>query len=140
MAKKRQAAETVDKAIGYIDSPRMIQRVRYGDLLSAVILGNYGIYRTGVQIGASHDAECTCPSEPWPCKHARALYATWECHPESFFDVQPWLDALKTKSKAELLSLIGEMALTAPACLSAAGIEGVGPEALEDDELLREFE
>jgi hypothetical protein len=140
MAKKRQAAEPVDRAVEYIDSPRMIQRLRYGDQLSAVIFGNYGVYRTGVQIGKSHDAQCTCPSEPWPCKHARALYATWECRPETFFDVQAWLDTLKTKSKADLLKLIGAMAVAAPPALSAGGIEGFGIEVLEESEFFDQFE
>lgn len=124
MAKKRQTAEPIDRAIEYIDSPRMTQRLRYGDVLSAQILGNYGVYRTEVRIGKSQNAQCTCPSEPWPCKHARALYATWECHPETFFDVQSWLDTLAKKSKPDLLKLIGTMAATAPTSLSACGIEG----------------
>lgn len=133
MAKKRQTAEPVDRAIEYIDSPLMTQRLRYGDVLSARIDGNYGVYRTEVQIGRSHDAHCTCPSEPWPCKHARALYATWECHPETFFDVQPWLDGLTTRSKADLLKLIGAMVIAAPASLAACGVQGFDADDLDDE-------
>lgn len=132
MAKRRQTIEPVDRAIEYIDSPLMTQRLRYGDVLSALIHGNYGVYRTEVQIGSSHDARCTCPSEPWPCKHARALYATWECHPETFFDVQPWLDTLAKQSKANLLKLIGEMVVAAPAVLAVCGVEGFDCDDTDD--------
>jgi hypothetical protein len=134
MAKKRPKPPPVDRALEYIDSPRMIKRLRYDDVVSATILGNHGVYRTEVPIGKPDRGHCTCPSEVWPCKHVRALVATWDKNPESFFDVQPWLDTLATKSKAELLKLIGQMVLAAPESLGACGFEEFLPVEAENEE------
>jgi len=133
MAKRRPQPPPVDRAVEYINSPLMIRRLRYRNTLSATILGNYGVYRTEVRIGKPDKAACTCPSELWPCKHTRALAATWEQHPETFLDLQAWLDSLATKSKPELLKLIGQMALAAPESLSACGFEEFGPLDAEED-------
>jgi hypothetical protein len=123
MAKKHPKPPPVDRAAEYIDSPQMIRRLRYGDVVSATIIGNYGVYRTEIRIGQPQNVQCTCPSELWPCKHTRALAATWDGHSESFLDLQAWLDSLATKSKGDLLKLIGEMALASPESLSACGFE-----------------
>lgn len=133
MAKKREKPTTTERALEYIDSPRMVRRLRYGNSVSAEILGNYGKYRTEVQLGKSQQAACTCPSEVWPCKHVIALNATWECHPETFFDLQTWLDGLAKQSKTDLLKLIGTMAMTAPVVLGACGIEEFMPNDESDD-------
>ncbi len=76
-----------------------------------------------MQLGKPHESHCTCPSELWPCKHVRALEATWECSPESFFDLETLLPSLKEESKADLLAIIFDMALTAPESLSVFGID-----------------
>ncbi len=133
MAKKREKPSTTERALEYIDSPRMVRRLRYGELLSAEILGNYGTYRTQLRIGKTQQAECTCPSEVWPCKHVIALNATWECHPETFFDVQPWLDALAKQSKGELLKMIGTMVMAVPETLGACGFEEFMPQDVESE-------
>ncbi|MDZ4688461.1 MAG: hypothetical protein SH850_25585 [Planctomycetaceae bacterium] len=133
MAKKRPKPPPVDRAVEYIDSPRMIRRLRYGDAISATILGNYGVYRTDVRSGKPQSSLCTCPSEIWPCKHTRALAATWDNHPETFFDVQAWLDSLATRSKADLLKLIGQMVLASPESLSACGFEEFRPLESNDE-------
>lgn len=137
MAKQRPKPPPVDRAVEYINSPQMIRRLRHGNTVSATILGHYGVYRTEVQIGKPDKVSCTCPSELWPCKHTRALAATWEQHPETFLDLQAWLDGLATKSKPELVKLIGNMALAAPESLSACGFEEFTPldDDLEDDEV-----
>gem|GEM_PF-6273339 len=44
MVKKPKAKK--DPILEYIDSRRMIQRVKIGEFLSVRILGNYGIYKT----------------------------------------------------------------------------------------------
>ena len=129
---KKPPGPPIDRALEYIDSPLMIRRLRHGDVVSATIRGNYGVYRTEVRIGKPNEAACTCPSELWPCKHTRALAITWEQNPESFLDLQDWLDGLAKKSKGELIKLIGEIVQAAPESLGACGFEGFGP--LEEDE------
>lgn len=95
-------------------------------MLSCTIDGNYGTYHTQVTLARSQlkDAHCTCPSDYWPCKHAHALALTYQQAPESFADVEKLLRDLKQKSKEELLELLRQMILIAPACLGALGLEG----------------
>ena len=119
---KRTRKAAADRAAPYIDSPLMTQRVRHGRHVSAKIDGNFGVYRTRKRIGARGVGECNCPSEVWPCKHLRALEATWRANPESFFDLQPFIVSLTSYSKADLLRAIGEIALRAPEVLSVFGV------------------
>ena len=80
------------------------------------------MYRTQKRIGARGAGTCNCPSESWPCKHLRALEATWRANPQSFFNLQSFLGSLAGQSKADLLRAIGEMALRAPETLSVFGV------------------
>lgn len=134
MAKKKKAIKLIDRADPYIDSPLMTQRVRYKQELSARIDGNYGVYRTHAQIGRLSSARCSCPSEGWPCKHVVALRETWKINPDSFFDVAAILADLANKPKADLVKLIGMMAMAAPESLGACGVK-----AFEPDETGNEF-
>jgi uncharacterized Zn finger protein len=102
----------------------MTQRLRYKRQLVARIDGSYGVYRTRVRLGRRGDSQCSCPSEWWPCKHVRALAATWAANPNSFLDLDELLVALSTRPKAALLKLMAEMAIVAPESLSALGVKG----------------
>ncbi|MFO0919055.1 MAG: SWIM zinc finger family protein [Planctomycetaceae bacterium] len=123
MPKKRPKKPSVDRALEYIDSPMMTQRLRFGKRLSARIAGTYGTYRTQVRLDDPEETSCTCPSEVWPCKHVRALEATWKQNPESFYDLETLLAKLLKQSKADLLAVIADMAFTAPESLSVFGID-----------------
>jgi uncharacterized Zn finger protein len=101
----------------------MTQRLTHGRSLSVRIQGNHGIYRTRLRLGSRPSGDCTCPSDWSPCKHVRALEATWKANPESFLDLEAFLVGLSKKSSAELAKLIGRMALVAPESLSACGFE-----------------
>jgi uncharacterized Zn finger protein len=122
MTKGRKRVTRNDRVAQYIDSPMMTQRVRHGRQLSARIEGTYGTYHTRTTVGRRPDRSCSCPSENRPCKHVVALEATWRANPESFFDLATVMDVLATKSKADLVALVGQMALLAPESLSACGI------------------
>lgn len=121
---KRARKVAVDRARPYIDSLLMTQRVRLGRQISARIDGSYGVYRTQKRIGPRGPGTCNCPSEGWPCKHLRALEATWRANPTSFFDIQPFLDSLAVHSWADLVRAIGDMALRAPEGLTVFGVAG----------------
>src|SRR5437870_3504543 len=97
MAKKRKATLPIDRAAEYIDSPLMTQRLRYRRGLSVRIAGNYGVYRTQCRIGHRSSGTCSCPSDGWPCKHVRALEATWKVNPSSFLDLEAILGGLSAK-------------------------------------------
>jgi hypothetical protein len=133
MTKKRKSIKQVDRAAQYIDSPLMTQRLRYGRDLSARIDGNYGVYRTRVRLGRLADGNCSCPSEGWPCKHVRALEATWKSNPASFFDLTQVLEDLANKSRVDLLKLIAKMAMVAPDSLGACGVTAFNADEAEHD-------
>jgi len=102
----------------------MTQRLVYRKQLSARIDGNYGAYRTTVRLGRKVDASCTCPSDYFPCKHVRALRATWDENPESFFDLDVFLKALAAKPKVELVTALRQSLLAFPEALALFGVPG----------------
>jgi hypothetical protein len=133
MKTKQDLGTKRDPAVEYIDSGLMTHRLKCGQRLSVRIAGNYGVYATRLKLGRRPDSSCTCPSENWPCKHVRALEATWKLSPKSFVDVGAFLRELSTKPAADLVKLIGEMILVAPAALSACGFPGFDPPGDEEE-------
>ena len=123
MATKKGTRKKPDPAEQYIDSPLMSYRVRYGKYLSARMDGNYGIYRTMTMTGKQANGSCSCPSDYWPCKHIRALKATWRENPGSFVDIQKVLSGLSSRTNKDLLEIMAQMALNAPESLRALGVK-----------------
>jgi hypothetical protein len=113
----------------------MTQRLRYRRDLSARITGSYGVYRTRMRIGTSSEGACSCPSESWPCKHVRALEATWNSNPTSFLDLETFVAGLGDRPKVDLLDLIARMGMLAPESLVACGLDvgGADDNAERDD-------
>ena len=136
MAKKQFHRDIYAERIAeYTDSPRLKQRIRVGNTISCTVDGNYGRYQTRVVLersGKGKEAECSCPSEYWPCKHADALILTHRKSPDSFLDVDKLLAGLKQKGHDELLKLIQKMIAVSPSCLMALGIKEFEQE--EDEE------
>lgn len=121
-----------DSAAEYVNSPMMTKRLRFGRNVSAEIAGRYGDYRTRLELTRKAKGDCTCPSDEWPCKHVRALRATWEMNPDSFLDVKEFLRGLDTREKTELIETIGKIVLAFPQTLGLFGIAGFG-ETDDDD-------
>ena len=132
MAKARKMVQQ-DRAAEYIDSPMMTQRLRFKKQLSAQIDGRYGTYRTQVKLSGRIGGQCTCPSEWWPCKHVRAVRATWDKNPESFLDLEQCLRQVATQPKARLVATIRQMVLRSPQCLTVLGIRGFEDKTEEND-------
>jgi hypothetical protein len=122
--KKPTLRERVDE---YVDSPRMTHRLRHGEEVSALIDGNYGVYRACVTIHGPYDESCTCPSDDRPCKHVIALEETWEKRPDTFFDLDDLLGTLAKRPKADLLNVIALIVAAAPEALAALGVEEFEP-------------
>lgn len=139
MTKIRQKKDVyAERIAAYVDSPRLKQRVKAGNSLFCVVNGDYGKYNVRLTVGRTKikNAQCTCPSEYWPCKHVHALLATYEKSPNSFVDVDKLLEGLKTKSQTELLKLLREMIEVSPSCLKAFGEKGFDVE--DEDEYSEE--
>ena len=118
----------------YIDSSLTTQRLRDGRQLSAQIEGRYGAYRTRVRLTGPLDGDCTCPSDPQLCKHVRALRATWERNPNSFFDVRAFMRSLDAYEKPQLIEAIGRIIAAFPPALGALGVPGFLPPDADVDE------
>ena len=132
MAKRKKTVQQ-DRAAEYIDSPMMTQRLRFKKQLSAQIDGRYGTYRTQVKLTGKIEGQCTCPSEWWPCKHVRAVRATWVKNPESFLDLEQCLRQVATQPKPRLVAAIRQMVLKSPQCLTILGIPGFDDNAGQND-------
>jgi uncharacterized Zn finger protein len=126
----------VERAQEYVDSPYMTQRLVHRQLLSAQIAGNHGVYRTTIELSRKVKATCTCPSDYFPCKHVHALRLTYELVPESFFDVEAFLEQLATQPTRQLLRAIRDLVLAYPPALAFLGVAGfaVSDEHADDAE------
>jgi hypothetical protein len=113
-----------DPATEYIDSSLMSQRLRHDRHVSALIDGRYGVYRVQAKLTRRVDGDCTCSSDTRPCKHVRALRATWQQNPSSFFDVRAFLRSLRSRDKAELVDAIGRIVASYPQVLALLGVHG----------------
>lgn len=131
-ARARVAKE--DAATEYIDNPMMTKRLRFSRTVSAEIAGRYGDYRTRLRLTRKLDGDCTCPSDYWPCKHVRALRATWEANPDSFLDVEAFLRGLDAREKAELIETIGKIVAAFPQTLGLFGVAGFDENEDDGDE------
>jgi len=123
-----------ERVAEYVDSPSMVHRLRAGSVVAARILGTLGVYKVRLDTRRKQ-GECTCPSEIQPCKHVEALRRTWKKRPGSFADLDELLDvALRSKSRADLVQLMREMALESPSSLTALGALGFREIAPWDEE------
>ena len=119
----------------YVDSDRMIDRLRLGDQLSARVLGNYGHYI--VRLSAQPDGlafSCSCPSYEYPCKHARALALTYIEMPDTFSDMAGVRTELERRSKSALVDDLLHCISEHPRLLRTLGLVEVGEEADVEDE------
>lgn len=136
--KSARAKPTPEQRIAeYVDSPMMTHRLRQGKIVSARILGNYGVYRTEVSTakrGKTPNGSCTCPSDWRPCKHVYALQATWEGNSASFFDLDQWLAELFEWPKSKLVDAIAKVIERNPESLTEFGVLGFEYAAEDDDE------
>ena len=133
MPRKNTAVPRDERAEEYIDSALMTHRLRHAQRVSVRIYGNYGVYRTQLLLGRDVDGHCTCPSDEWPCKHLRALRATWRLNPRSFLDLEGWLAEFETQHKSSLVAAITQIVMAWPEALGVLGVEGFEPEQDEVD-------
>jgi uncharacterized Zn finger protein len=80
------------------------------------------------------DARCTCPSDWWPCKHVRALAATWETNPKSSFDLEQFLKEFSKRAAKDLLQALAQMMLAHPDCLGSLGVQQFAVDSERDEE------
>jgi hypothetical protein len=132
---KRQTRIPEQRIAEYVDSPMMMQRVRFGKQISARILGNYGTYRTKAGQSKKVTGECTCPSDWWPCKHVHALRETWRINPHSFFDLDQFIAELFERPKGKLIEAIEQMIVASPEMLQFFDIPGFEKVSGEGDEI-----
>jgi len=128
MPRKKRIAKREDPAAEYLDSPLMNHRLLYKRELSVRVDGRYGIYRTRLKLGRRLNGSCSCPSDEFPCKHVRALHATWRVNPESFVNLEPLLKELSQRPSTSLVASIAELVMNRPETLTAFGLPGFEPD------------
>ena len=125
------ARDWEDRVAEYVDSPRMRRRLKLGTVIACTIDGNYGTYVTRVGTSRNDTEWCTCPvGEGFAgCKHTEALRRTYRLKPRSFADIDKVMKRLAKKDRLDLLELMREMILRAPAALGALGVRGFEEES-----------
>ena len=108
----------------YVDSDRLSQRLKAGNIIMCNVAGNSGNYRTETGLKTDRKSNCTCPSDYFPCKHVAALKETYRLRPRSFADLDRIIVKLAKNDKAALLKIVRQMILRAPEALDALGVKG----------------
>ena len=101
----------------YAKSAHMTDRMRVGSSLTAKFHGTRGIYTTRLDLsGHQMHFECECPlaGSRDPCKHVVALGLAWIHEPEAFHDLDVTLARLANCTKAELITLLRDVADRVP--------------------------
>ena len=127
---KRPKPNFADRVAEYVNSSLLGRRLRIGRTVLCTVDGQYGRYRTSATLGPKgvKEAACSCPSELyWPCKHVAALAETYRQAPDTFFDLDGYLDGLRGRPQKELVAMMRAMIESAPQTLTALGIEGFEP-------------
>lgn len=137
MAKAKRSRPTFsDRVAEYVNSSRLGQRLKIGGTVRCVVDGYNGRYRTSVTLGPKgiKEAACSCPSELyWPCKHVAALAETYRQAPDTFFDLDGFLEGLRGRPQRELVAMMRAMIASESRILAALGIEGFEPPVDPDD-------
>ena len=117
----------------YVDTPLITNRLRFRSELSGRASGNFGVYRTWLRLDATLvECRCSCPSTQAPCKHVIGLEQTWRMNPESFLDLDAFIDELRERPREELLQMFGQLVIRWPQVLALLGLPGFERDATED--------
>jgi hypothetical protein len=140
-AKLTQAASPTVRANAeeLVDADIMMKRLRDGSEISCTFISfNRAIHCSVSARKYSLQELCTCEANYF-CRHAAALVRTWLDHPETFFELNDFLDELDDHSKADLLTMLRRLVGRYPgSSLEVLGKEGfLVAETLEElsDEL-----
>jgi uncharacterized Zn finger protein len=101
----------------YAKSAHVSDRMRIGSTLTAKFHGTRGIYTARLDVEERQFRfQCTCPlaGSREPCKHVIALGLAWLNEPEGFHDLDLTLTRLASAKKAELITLIRQVAKRLP--------------------------
>ena len=101
----------------YAKSAHVTDRMRMGSALSAKFHGTRGIYTARLDLNdRQFRYECGCPlaGSRDPCKHVIALGLAWLHEPESFHDLDVTLTRLASTNKADLITLLRQVANRLP--------------------------
>lgn len=110
-------AESFRRGEHYFRDGMIFNTRRAGTTLRAQCHGSGGnVYRVRATIenGTVAEADCSCPVGR-RCKHIAALLLTWLNQPDDFHTIEETDAALERRSKEELIALIQQMLLRAPA-------------------------
>jgi len=126
----------IDNAAELVDAELMLQRVKDGNELSCTFV----TYDRNIVCAVSSrkyslQDMCTCEASYF-CRHAAALVLTFIEHPESFVDLESYLDDLAARPQEELLEMLRRMIGRYP----ASSLEVLGEPGFQPADVLEEME
>ncbi len=112
--RNRVGEQSFKRGRQYYHNNSIYNQRRQRNILKARCAGSYNnAYQVQVKLGRTKtisSARCACPvGSGGCCKHVAALLLTWIHAPDTFRLVQKTDDALKARSKSELIALIKHM-------------------------------
>jgi hypothetical protein len=117
-----------------VDSPRLLKRLKDGSELSCTFYG-YGASITCSVTAHRHSLQdlCTC-NATYFCRHSVALVLTFLDKPDTFLDLDNYLDELSTAPREELEEKLRHLVGRYPgSSLEALGHEGFDPAEVLDE-------
>jgi len=117
-----------------VNDELMIKRLRDGDEISCtfVSFGRHIHCAVSARKYAIQEL-CTCDA-PYFCRHAAALVLTYLQHPDTFLDLEEFLDGLENRPQAELVEMLRRMIGRYPASsLEVLGLAGFQVAEVLDD-------
>jgi uncharacterized Zn finger protein len=119
------ASDIIGRAEELLHQAEFIHRLVDGNRISALFHKGSVTFSVAIDCRTyGMTASCGCSSMMSMCKHATALALAYLREPETFFDLEHFLDNLPNHSKADLVRIIRRVIGKHPEALTALGIEG----------------
>jgi len=124
----------LENAVELVDHEAMIKRLREGNEISCTFVSLEGQIHTSVTASKYAFKElCTCEA-PYFCRHAAALVLTFLDRPDSFLDLEAFLDDIGKMEPRELVKIVRRMVGRYPgSALEVLGVEGFQSADVLDD-------
>jgi hypothetical protein len=113
---------------------RVFRRMVNGERVLASVAMHGKAHRVSIELGRyTFSTRCDCISEHQHCVHAVAVAQTYVADPESFFDLDAFLDDLPAMPKRDLVRIMRAIVGRDPSCINALGLMGFEEPFLEED-------
>lgn len=128
------SVQVIQNSLELIDHEWMVKRLKDGAEISCAFVSPSGYVHTSVSARKySLQDLCTCDATYF-CRHAAALVQTFQAKPETFLDLEKYLDGLEGLEKAQLVDMLRQMVGRYPgSALEVLAMPGFVPAEVLDD-------